>query len=158
VTNAMPFEDSYCPPLGPDVQRVLELQRSCRLYADIISISARRLGTALVHDKHIGFSQLQLTERCMAWMEHGAPYRPNTLEDFLLHESETQGDTQSEAETAAKIKNAALQLDMVESEWKSKAHAFSIVNPTRPLVNAVFLSLHEVLSALPEYIGSDVVE
>lgn len=156
VTNSMPFEDSHCPPLGPDVQRVLDLQRSCRLFADIINISARRLGTALVQDKHIEFSQL--TERFMACVEHGAPYRPSTLEDFLLHESETQGDAQSESEAAARVKNATVQLEMAESEWKSKPHVFPILNPTRPVVNSVFLSLHEVLSALPEYIGSDVVE
>jgi hypothetical protein len=145
VANVLPFEDEFCSVLGPDVQRVLALQQSFCLAADIVMLSSPWLRTAPRHDIQFGLLQLQHSESFMSCVEHGAPCRLNVPEDFWWHDQEAPNDAQSEPEFATKPKNAA--------SADGKMPPTSIVHPSRPPANAVLLSVYEVLLSLPDDIG-----
>jgi hypothetical protein len=157
VIHSMPSEDSDCAALGPDVQRVLALQHSCRIVADIATLSASWLHVGTIQNDHTSWMQIEPTERCMSLMEPGAPLRPNVIEDFLCPDAEIQSDAslriEPEATSKTKFSHISAQLNGSEVDQNLKSHSTMIASPTRPLVNAVLLSLHEIMLALPVDIG-----
>jgi hypothetical protein len=176
VAECLPFADADCPALGPDVQRVHALQQSCDVMIDLVTLSATSLEACAMSRLQVDFLHRERTERCMAWIERGAPCRPNGEQDFSGHAVELRGDLQLDIEVATKGKNAPVtgQSGTIGVETKAKliksthindfmttprygsVYDFRqpIANPKRPLVNSVLLTLYEIMIELPQEIGS----
>jgi hypothetical protein len=167
VANCMPFVDSECAALGPDVLRVLSVQQSWNIVADFTCLSASFLDPRPIHQEHATLVQHERAERFMTWLEHSAPHRPHTCDDFIWTDVELQNISQSDLETIGTMKtlSSVSHSGMIETEAKLnpmkpgtppsdiKAQLPSKSIMTVSMAHAVFLTLHEILLALPEQIG-----
>jgi hypothetical protein len=168
--NSTPLADLDCSVLGPDVLRVLRMQQSSRTISEVALLSSVLQKTEYMQDSNTVSLQNETTERLMTWLEHSAPHRPNILDDFVWTDPEAQNNIQNDSEatgtiikpmpstTYSGISDADTKLKQIRpntpaTEFKAQT-AFQTVNPIRPAVNAVFLTLYEILLALPETIGT----
>jgi hypothetical protein len=168
VANFTPVIDLDCAALGPDVMRVLRMQQSSKAIAELRLFSAMFQKSDIAQHSNAISLQHDVMDRLMVWLERSAPQRPNVPEDFLGTETDIQNNFQSESESIGNLKffSSASQSGTNETDAKCKPMKpqtppfdfktqtpFKAINPIRPAVNAVFLTLHEILLALPEPIG-----
>jgi hypothetical protein len=167
AANCIPFVDSECAALGLDVLRVLSVQQSWNIITDLTSLSATTLDHRPIHPEHAMLVQHERAERFMTCLEHSAPHRPNTCDDFIWTDPELQTALHSDLENMGTMKtlSSVSHTGMIEVEAKLKpmkpgtppsdfkGQLPSTSTMTVSVAHAVFLALHEILLALPEQIG-----
>jgi hypothetical protein len=166
ATNSKQSVDFDCSSLGPDVHRVHVMQQSSEIIQDFVSIAANLQETENVQHSNANYLQQERNDRLMTWLEPSAPHRPNAQADFFWTDTESPNNIQCDSECMSTMKNVSGTAGANEAETKLKLLQPGTppadfktqipckeINLTMHAVNFVFLSLHEILLALPEPIG-----